>query len=171
VAVLWSLPRVAAAQPPDGGEREEMRRVDFLIGQWDGEGWVELGPGQRKPFTIHEAVQSKLDGLALLLEGQGKSRGPDGKERVTHRALATVVYEPQARAYRMSAYRAGGGLIDSDVNVNGQTMTWGYTDPRAGQIRFNIRLDGKGRWVETGEASRDAGKTWHQFLEMTLHRG
>jgi hypothetical protein len=170
LALLSALAAPAAAQSPPEAQRAEMKNMDFLLGEWDGTGWVELRPGQRQPFTIHESAQSKLDGLALLLEGLGKSRTPEGKERITHHALATVAYDQQARGYRISAYRVGGGFVSGDVRVAGTTMTWGFTDPRAGEIRFTIVVDGKGQWDESGEASRDGGKSWHPFLHMTLHR-
>jgi hypothetical protein len=168
LVVSLLLPRMAAAQAET--ERAEMKKVEFLVGEWDGEGWVAFGPGQRKTFTIHESVQPKLDGLVVLLEGLGKSPSPDGTQRITHHALATLAYDPQARVYRLSAYREGNGFIAAQARVGAKSLIWGFTDPRAGDIRFTIRLDDQGRWTETGEASRDGGKSWHQFLDMTLHR-
>jgi hypothetical protein len=162
------LPRTAAAQAEP--ERTEMKKVEFLVGEWDGEGRVASGPGQPKTFTIHESVQRKLDGLAILFEGLGKSPSPDGTERITHHALAMLAYDPGARVYRLSAYREGGGFIAAEAKVGAKSLIWGFSDARAGDIRFTIRLDDKGKWTEAGEASRDSGKSWHKFLDMTLHR-
>ncbi|HXG95188.1 MAG TPA: hypothetical protein VNN73_22825 [Blastocatellia bacterium] len=40
----------------------EMKKLDFLIGQWKGTGWFAMGPGQRRTYTQTESVQSKFDG-------------------------------------------------------------------------------------------------------------
>jgi hypothetical protein len=168
LVACFLLPRLAAAQAET--ERAEMKKVEFLVGEWDGEGWVAFGPGPHKTFTIHESVQRRLDGLVVVLEGVGRSPGPGGQERITHQALATVAYDPRARVYRLSAYREGSGFTNAEAKVATNSLIWGFSDPRAGDIRFTIRLDDQGRWTETGETSRDGGKSWHQFLEMTLHR-
>ena len=168
LAVSFLLPRPAAAQAD--AERAEMKKMEFLMGEWDGEGWAAFGPGPRKTFTIHESVQRRLDGLVFVLEGVGRSPSPDGKGRTTHQALATVAYDARARVYRLSAYREGSGFITAEAKLATDSLIWGFRDERAGDIRFTIRLDDKGRWTEAGETSRDGGKSWHQFLQMTLHR-
>ncbi len=54
--------------------------------------------------------------------------------------------------------------------IREKTIVWGFTDARAGDIRFTIQLSEKGQWLELGELSRDTGKTWIQFFEMTLDK-
>src|SRR5689334_7775562 len=100
-----------------------MAKLAFLVGEWDGEGWVALGPGPRKTFAIHESVQRKLDGLVLLLEGLGRSPGADGTERITHHALATLAYDARAHGYRLSAYREGSGFTAGDAQLGAAAKT------------------------------------------------
>jgi hypothetical protein len=47
-------------------------------------------------------------------------------------------------------------------------FVWGLDTP-GGRIRYTIRLDEKGRWLEIGERSPD-GADWTKFFEMTLAR-
>jgi hypothetical protein len=169
LAVSLLVPGLPAARAES--VQAEMKSVEFLVGEWTGEGWVISGPGGRKTFTIHESVQRKIDGRVLLLEGLGKSPGPEGKERISHQALSMLAYDPEAHVYRLSAYREGSGFIAAEATASDHALVWTFKDARAGDIRFSIRLDDKGQWSEVGEASSDGGKRWHQFLAMTLHRG
>ena len=161
-APLW-------AQAPNATQMNEMKRVNFLVGQWKGEGWIDFGQGQRR-FTETESVQSKLAGQVLLIEGLGKTV-VDGKETGTtvHNAIALVSYDEKAKTFRFQAHQAAGRSVDTEARVTDGALEWGFTDERAGTIRFIIKLNDAGKWFEIGEGSRD-GKTWHKFFEMTLQR-
>ena len=43
-----ALPLAALAQVPGQAQRGEMKKLDFLLGQWQGDGWFDLGQGQRR---------------------------------------------------------------------------------------------------------------------------
>jgi hypothetical protein len=78
-----------------------MKKLDFLVGQWKGEGWMEFAPGQRRTFKGTEVVQSKLDGLLLAVEGLHRGRvGDKGEESIVHNAFALVSYDDKAKRYR-----------------------------------------------------------------------
>lgn len=163
-------PISVSAQSHDSPSASEMRKLDFLIGEWEGDGWIEFGPGQRHTFKQKESIQSKVGGHALLIEGLGKGKlQSTGEERVVHIAFAVVSYDKEAKRFRFLAWRATGDSVDTDVAVAEKSLVWGFRDPRAGQIRFTIKLDGAGRWLEIGETSRD-GQTWRKFFEMTLQK-
>ena len=42
----------AAAQRPEPPSLEPMERLGFLVGIWEGEGWMEYQPGRKATFTI-----------------------------------------------------------------------------------------------------------------------
>src|SRR5437867_2254331 len=90
-------------------QRDEVKKLAFMVGQWKGAGWFEYAPGQRSAFVITETIQSKLDGLALLIEGVGKSK-IDGKGEgdTIHQALAVLSYDDKARRYRFLTHTAEG---------------------------------------------------------------
>lgn len=167
LAVLFNFTESAKAQAPSpAAQLEEMKKVNFLVGEWRGEGWIMMGPNKRETFKQTEFVQSKLNGLTMIIEGLGKSK--DGSERIVHNAMAVVSYDLQKKGYRFSAYQANGQAITAEGKLTKDGFEWGFKDQR-GTTRFTISLTEKGEWKEVGDFSPD-GNTWHQFFEMTLQR-
>jgi hypothetical protein len=161
---------IAAQQTPQPAPPSEMKKLDFLVGQWKGEGWIEFGQGGRRTFTINESVQRKVEGMVLLIEGLGTGKmGGQGVDVPVHKAFAIVDYDAASKLFRFRAYRAGTGAIDSQPQVGENSLIWGFHDARGGDIKFTIKLNDKGQWFEIGEYSGD-GKTWRKFMEMTLNR-
>jgi hypothetical protein len=168
--LLAILPLASAAQTAASAPPAEMKKLDFIVGQWKGEGWIEMRPGQRETFTINESAQRKVEGAVLLLEGLGTRQTTDKTEGApVHKAFAVIDYDVQAKAFRMRSYRVGTGAIDALPQVGDNMLVWGFHDARGGEVRFTIKLDEKGQWFEIGEYSGD-GKTWRKFMEMTLSR-
>ncbi|HMV46461.1 MAG TPA: hypothetical protein PLD20_15425 [Blastocatellia bacterium] len=165
------LPAAALAQSHGTGSAEEMKKPAFLIGDWHGEGWIEMGPGKRSTFKQTETVQSKLNGTVLIVEGLGKGKiGNTGEEGVIHNALAVISYDAAAKKYQFRAFRADGNYIDAAATVGDKQLVWGFRDPQRGtEIKYTIKLTDAGQWREVGEFSMD-GKQWRQFFEMTLQR-
>jgi hypothetical protein len=131
---------------------------------------MEFAPGQRRTFKGTEVVQRKLDGLLLAVEGLHRGQvGGQGEEVVVHNAFALVSYDDKAKRYRFQAFTSRGNYEDAEAKVSDGQLVWGMKVPQFGEVRYTIKLDGKGRWVEIGEVSQD-GKTWRQFFEMTLQR-
>ena len=143
---------------------EAMKKLDFLVGYWEGEGWSEFRPGQRHTFRSIEIVERKLDGEVLLVEGLHK----DG-EVIVHHAYAMLSYDTEAGLYEFRSYVSGrsGGNFEATAPEEG-VMQWGMKIPN-GQIRYTITLNDAGQWFEVGEMSQD-GETWRQIFEMTLNR-
>jgi hypothetical protein len=169
VAVLASLsPALSPAQDPAAAQRAAMKKLDFLIGEWKGEGWMEFAPGQRRTFRGTEVVQRKLGGLLLTIEGlhRGKAGGK-AEEVVVHNAFAVVSYDGKAKRYRFQAHTARGGYEDAEAKVSDGQLVWGMKVPQFGEVRYTIKRDAKGRWFEVGEVSQD-GKKRRKFFEMTL---
>lgn len=169
ILLLWVLPLTLVAQTPLSPKLAEMKRLDFLVGQWQGEGWIMLGPNQRYPFRQTENVQRKVDGTVLLVEGLGKSTDTDNVGAIIHSAFAVLSYDKGAKVFRWRAFRADGSSVDTEAKVSENMLVWGFRDPRGGNMRFTIKLNEKGQWYEIGEISRD-GQTWLKFFEMTLNR-
>ena len=89
------------AQDPASAQRAEMKKLDWLVGQWKGTGWMQMGPQGRREFTITETIQEKLDGLVLVIEGLGKAK-EDGS--TVHTALSFVSYDPHDNKFRWHAF-------------------------------------------------------------------
>lgn len=165
---LVSLP--LQAQQRQAAQREQMKKLDFLVGQWKGEGWIITPAGKRETFTQTEIVQKKIGGLALLVEGKGTSKLPSGEEFTAFEAAALITWDDQKGNYRFfSATSEGGAGLSEGRFVDGGAWEWGFKTPQGRRIRYTIKLTDKGEWHETGESSTDE-KTWRQFHEMTLKK-
>ncbi len=158
--------------PPDhsAAAHTRMRAVDFLVGTWEGTGWMRMGPGEPERFRSHERVERRLDGLALIIEGRHESL-TDGREgEVVHHALAMLTWNPNADAFdfRSMTNRGLGGNYAGEVEDG--AFVWRMEAPDNRRIRYTIRLDDEGRWTETGERSPPGSDAWHEFFGMTLRR-
>jgi hypothetical protein len=170
VVVAFVSAGSSPAQPSTAAQRDAMKKLDFLVGEWKGEGWMEFAPGQRRTFKGTEVVQGKLDGLLLTLDGLHRGQvGGKGEEVVVHNAFTVVSYDDKARRYRFQAFTARGNYEDAAAEVTDGQLVWGTKVPQFGDVRYTIKRDDKGRWFEVGEVSQD-GKAWRKFFEMTLER-
>jgi hypothetical protein len=161
---------LSPAESPTVAQREAMKKLDFLVGEWKGEGWMEFVPDKRRTFKGTEICQSKLDGLLLTIDGVHRGKVDDkGEEVVVHNAFGVVSYDDKAKRYRFQAFTARGNYEDTEAKVTDGQLVWGMKIPEFGDVRFTMKLDDKGRWFEVGEVSQD-GKEWRKFFEMTLER-
>ena len=165
-ALLCISPFALLAQASTSVQRAEMKKLDWMGGHWKGTGWIQMGPQGRKEFAQTETIQGKLDGLVLVIEGQGKSK-EDGS--TVHTALAFVSYDEGAKTFRWRAFTAEGRQTDTVAKVGTNTLEWGLEIPQRGRMRYTIKLNEKGEWFEVGEMTQD-GQTWQKFFEMTLQR-
>lgn len=159
----------AAAQPPAPPPLDAMEELGFLVGTWEGGGWMELEPGRRAEFESREVVEPRLGGRVLVVEGTHTAAiGEPPRPVVVHHALGVFSHDA-AEGYRFRTWLANGHTGDFAAELaDDGALVWGHDDARRGRVRYTIRLGEGGEWVEVGEASRDGGTTWHQFFEMRL---
>jgi len=151
-------------------QRDEMKKLSFLLGNWQGEGWIILAGGKRETFRQTERIVSKLDGTAILIEGEGKSRVGETQQQATmFQSLAIINYDETNKRYRFVSQTTQGRYGESEARLIDGGMEWGFRVPQGGRIRYTIKLTDKGEWFETGEFSADE-KAWRKFHEMTLKR-
>lgn len=164
--VIVILVLVLAASCAYGAE--EMGKLDFLIGEWKGEAWMQMGPGKRSTVAQTEKVTAKAGGKVLLVEGLGRKKLEDGTiGEVVHDAIALISWDKAKNTYRFNAHVAQQESVDTTLDMTApNTLVWGFDTPQ-GKIRYTIRLNEKGQWNEIGEFSRD-GANWMKFFEMTL---
>lgn len=166
-----SLP-LTAQGPPSKPElyRAAIDRIDFLVGEWEGSGWIMVGPGQREAFDSWERVTEALGGSALLIEGRHYDQNAGEDAAPVHHALATVSWSEAEQKYRFvsSLYDRDGGSFEGLVDDQGR-FVWQIEIPGR-TMRYVIGLDDRGRWVEDGEISMDGGTNWFPFFHMTLER-
>ena len=159
LAGLWS---VSAQEFNPELQRAEVKKLDSMVGQWKGSGWIQQG-AKRETFTGTETVQRKIDGLALLVEG--RFTNPEGK--VIHETLAVLAFDPKAKGYRFRTYLASGISGEHDLKIIPDAYEWGFSFT-GGEVRYTIKT-ANDVWLEIGEFSKD-GKTWIKFFEMKLEK-
>ena len=150
--------------PNLAAQRDAMKKLSFLVGKWSGPATSSRGPTETVKVRQTEEVQFKLGGLVLLIEGTG--RNPDSAE-IMFNALATISYDETSKVYRFRAYNDG-RYLDTDLKVPENGFEWGY---KAGpvDVRFVMRLNDKGEWVETGDVKVGDNPPQRTF-EMTLRK-
>ncbi len=144
-------------------KRSEMKKLDRFVGKWQGSGWIQQGK-DRENFVGTEAVQRKLDGLALLVEGNYKNK--DGK--VIHETLAVLSPDLKTKNFDFQTYLANGISGKYELKTTETGWQWGFEFPGV-VMRYNIRIEND-VWTEIGEMSQNAGKTWMKFFEMNLKK-
>ncbi len=169
VAVLVAAP-VFAADPPGQANRDAMKKLDFLAGKWKGEASMTFGPTRTEKFTQTEDVEYRLGGTILVVEGVGRGKLPGkDEEGVVFNAFAVMSYDAAKKEYAVKAYRAEGVSVDAWLKMGDKKFEWGFANAEQKiDIRYAVTLTEKGEWHEVGDMSRDGGKTWNKFFEMTL---
>jgi len=156
------------AQPPAGPDtarqRAEIAKLSWMVGTWEGDAWVQRGP-ERTELRQHETVSTRLDGLALLVEGEGRAKNDPSK--VLFRALGVVQWDHYAGGARLSSWTGEGHGSVSPMTITPTGFVWELTIP-SGKVRYTATF-AAGVWTEIGEWSPD-GTTWSKFMEMNLKK-
>lgn len=176
---IWCLgfsPRAAAQAggSTQGGastvevRRQAMERLAYMVGDWQGDGWIQRG-ARRVTFQGGERVQSKLGGLALLVEGSFTSILPGSDAPVpVHTTLGVITYDPESNSHRFRTWLGSGSSGERPIEVLEDGWRW-EMQVDAGTIRYTTRFTQAGEWIETGEFSPD-GESWREFFGMTLRK-
>lgn len=159
VLTFYSVLSFGQVEKTDSISKNEISKLDFLVGKWEGQGWIMGRDGQKHPFKQTENIQFKIDSVAILIEGLGKSHG-----LITHNALAIISYNKNDSIYNFRSYTSTGRGGSFDAELIGEKFYW-YPNKN---MRYVIWINDKGQWYETGEFKRD--NEWKQFFEMTLNK-
>lgn len=139
-------------------------KLEPLIGQWKGEGWVQMG-SSKHVFQQNEIISLKANNTVLQIEGLGK----DESGQAVHQAYAVISFDSEKSAYQMLAVRADGKVIYPEIIVTVPgILEWGFEVGNGGRVKFNIEIK-EGTWHETG-AFTSNGTNWIPFLEMNLKK-
>jgi hypothetical protein len=138
----------AQERPDVAAQKEAMRKLAFLVGQWSGEGTHRMGPGAPRTLKQTEDVRYKLDGLVLLVEGTGRHPQTGAVE---FNALATIAYDDRTKTYRFRAHN-NGHYLDTELIVRDRGVEWGHAAGQA-RVRNVMTLDAEGRWTEFTEVT------------------
>jgi hypothetical protein len=143
----------------DSQAKEEVSKLSFIVGNWEGEGWMMGRDGTKHPFKQTEKIQFKLDSTAVLIEGLGTNQG-----QVIHNALAIVTFNKEEENYTFNSFLSSGRGGSFEAKLVDDKFHW-YPNEN---MRYIISLNEKGQWYERGEMNREGN--WFQFFEMTLDK-
>lgn len=150
------------ARPDPKEQLAAMAKLDYMYGRWVGEGWMDMG-STRATFQGSETVTAKLNGLAMMVEGDFSSRGIP-----VHQTLGVISFDPKTKTYRFDYWLANGSTGQRELTVTERGWSWMINMP-GNQMRYTFSLTKSGDWLEIGERSTD-GTTWKQFFEMKLSK-
>lgn len=153
------LPLLASGQNYELNKeaQEELKNLAFLEGEWHGTGWMMNQSGEKMDFEQTEKVSFKLDGTALLIEGQGTSNGKN-----VHNAMAIVTMAEGSGKFEFHSFLQSNQHGTFKAELIDHVLYWYPVD----NVRYVIQINENGQWHEIGEAN--SGGTWYQFFEMTL---
>lgn len=177
--ILLSVAVPAAAQeqparpqrpPKPQSQIDAISKLDFMVGDWSGSGWMQMGP-TKFPFRGSEKIVKKLDGTSILVEGAFLGKAPGSEVEVpVHSTLGVISFDPAAKKYRFATWLATGasGVHDLEILDDGKSWRWSVVHPSLGTTRYTTSF-ADGDWFEIGERSKD-GKEWTKFFEMRLKK-
>ncbi|MEO5985127.1 MAG: hypothetical protein ABIP80_06445 [Ferruginibacter sp.] len=167
IVVLLLLTSIKVdAQNAASIQKERMKGLAIWAGTWRGEGWMILPDGKKHLFTQKEVVNSKFDGRVLTVEGSGKDK-ETGKP--VHDALGYFTFDVIKQQYKFTAMTGMGYITDVVPEIINEGFVWTLKNSPLGIMKYTIKLS-KSEWVETGENSKDDGKTWMSNFEMKLKK-
>jgi hypothetical protein len=149
---------------PSVAELAAMKKLHFLVGKWEGTGWIQQGP-QRQETKGTEQVQVKLQGKALLVEGLFADVA-NGK--VVHETMAVVTYDEKASKYRFNTYLYNRPNAEYELVLKDNGVAWQMKVGEGMFVDFTMGID-KGDWLEIGEVTMP-GRPKMKFLEMRLKK-
>lgn len=141
------VPEAAAAGPWDpaarlAAQREAMKALAFLDGEWRGTARAEEAPGE----MLHtERVGTLLDGTIRLVEG----RAYDSAGKTQFNAFAVISYDPVRRSYSMRSH-AMGFAGDYPLAVRPDGFSWSHPAGPGATVRYSATVK-NGEWHEVGE--------------------
>lgn len=154
IAIAWT------AAPASAQASDPMQPFAAHAGDWEGEGWVAAGAGERQTFTARETLRLTLGGSALLMEGHGHEAA----------MLRVLTFDTETNTYTVQAFTAAASPLNADAELTDGQLVWTYTDAQDRLIRWTERFAEDGTWVRTGEVSPDGGSRWIPITEITLSR-
>ncbi len=141
----------------------ELKKLDFLAGDWTSEGTMKAGPdmpGGKFTMTTHAEW---LDGNFFLIEHNHGDMGPMGK--ITE--LSALGYDTDRKLYTYNAFNNTGQAESATGTLNGDTWTWLSDEHFNGMTmkgRFTMKVLSPTSYEMKYELSQD-GTNWTTGME------
>ena len=162
-ALLAQSPEAAGPWDPAtrlAAQREAMRALAFMDGQWRGQAEIE---GGRRSVLHTERAGPLLGGAVRMVEGHSY----DEAGQTAFNALGIISYDPVRRNYSMHSY-AMGYAGDFPLEVRPDGYSWTQPQGRGASINYSATVR-DGEWREVGERVAE-GAPPARIFEMRLRR-
>ena len=144
-------------------------KLDFMIGEWEGNGWMMTRNGKENA-KINEKVQYKLEKGIMVVEGLGTKTGSITNEtKIVHNAFGIIFFDTKTNSLMIDAYKEGESIQSKIEFIEEKIIQWKMNIPNQGKVKFTVDFSTEKKWIEIGEFSRD-GENWMKFLEMHLDK-
>lgn len=168
LSAVLALPVAAPGQTLSADAREQMAKLDFLVGEWKGQGWMYHQNGSKAEISQSMKVSREADGSALRVKETKRIKAPGFSDAPAQSRESTVSYDDEAKRYRWrvgSSNRRGNPF---EVKLLGpRTFQW-VLHTRDGMLRTTIRVSEEGEWHEARESLLSDG--WFKSQEAVLKR-
>jgi hypothetical protein len=155
-------------------ERAAMKKLDFVIGIWEGEGWLLASPDQRYPFSVTESYSYRCGGLLIDGEGRFRPQGvPEDAETNTMYGLGMIYFDRPSGEYRMWHYGGTGSgfAFTQKIGIDAERRALHYIniDARGETYKFGFTIDDEGILTARSERQKPDG-TWYVSMEFRMQR-
>ena len=141
----------------------ELKKLDFLAGDWTAEGTMTSAPGAPPGKWTMTAHAEWMEGSFFLVEHDEGDFAQMGKAK----ELAVMGYDADKKAYTYRAFSSTGEAGDSTGTVDGDTWTWTSDEHMGGKImkgRYTMKVLSPTSYTMKYELSPD-GKQWTTAME------
>jgi len=183
--IVFVLSVVTFSQTLSPNQAEEMKKLDFLAGEWKGEGWQLRPDGSRhNGFSQTTKVQAKAGNSTLRIKdvrrykpvissGENTIFIPGTPVFQSSSLDATIYYDDKVNLYRWRGENSFGRKNPLEAKlIHNRTFQYGMPfsitlQPADGNRRTTIEVT-SGEWREMLEVWKT--DSWHKVEESTLKR-
>jgi hypothetical protein len=161
IAVIATGIAVAQTGPPTPAP--ELKKLDFMTGDWTAAGTMNPGPAMPGGKWTMNTHAEWMEGNFFLVENSDMDLGAMGKGK----EVAYLGYDPDKKVYTYKAFNSMGEAEDSTGTVDGDTWTWTSDEHMGGQTmkgRFTMKVLSSTSYTMKFELSQD-GTNWMTGME------
>lgn len=151
------------AQMGPAAPAPELKKLDFMAGDWTAEGTINASPGMPGGKFTETTHAEWMEGNFFLIEHSDGDMGPMGKLK----ELAAMGYDPDRKVYTYHAFNSMGQDEAATGTVDGDTWTWLSDEHFGGMImkgRFTMKVLSPTSYTMKFELSQD-GTSWTTGME------
>lgn len=157
---------------PGAVERTALAKMDFLVGEWEGEGWGRDASGERSRFWVREVFRYRGDHDLMDMEGRFGDILADGtRAGEKEYGLGLLTFDREASTYRMWHYSNDGTAfaVAMEVDHAGRAMKYTRNSPRGTTYTFSLRVGEDGVWISRIDILQPDGSLL-QAMEFRMTR-